>query len=145
MPATKLFCSRSSPRSLGRGRLVHCSCVLAGWNALFSLHKDKDSNCGQYQHWLLMHSYAVSLISQSILKIVFFGDPNWIRHQLGFFSWKAWSSDGLELATGDQAGQVRLWHAGDKAAGDTIDTSFHLRAKSWRWNFQQGGGGFGLG
>lgn len=48
----------------------------------------------------------------------FFLWPQWIR-QLGFFrSWKAWSSDGLELATGDQAGQVRLWHAGDKAAGD---------------------------
>ena len=57
MPATKLFCSRSSPRSLGRGRLVHGSCVLAGWNALFSLHKDKDSSCGQYQH-VILTSYA---------------------------------------------------------------------------------------
>lgn len=82
MSATKLFCCRSSPRSLGRGRLVHGSCVLARWNALFSLHKDKDSSCGQYQH-VMLTSYA---ISQSTLKIgIFCCDPNWMQLQLGFF------------------------------------------------------------
>ena len=30
---------------------------------------------------------------------------------------QAWSPDGLELVTGDQVGKVRLWRAGDKAAG----------------------------
>ena len=33
-----------------------------------------------------MHSYAVSAVSQSTLKIgILFCDPNWIRLQLGFF------------------------------------------------------------
>lgn len=125
MSATKLFCSRSSPRSLGRGRLVHGSCVLAGWNALFSLHKDKDSSCGQYQH-VMLTSYAflccIGCITIYVKDWDSFLWPKLDTAPAGVFSWKAWSSDGLELATGDQAGQVRLWHAGDKAAGDTIET-----------------------
>ena len=80
---------------------------------------------------------------------IYFKDLFFLVTQFGYgsscgfsgFSWKAWSSDGLELATGDQAGQVRLWHAGDKAAGDTIETKFSSPCKELEMKLPTGRGG----